>query len=62
MHSLDLRVITDLDFMVPRHVLAAAEPLWSEDGQDVVGLSKLVPADPTKVPPVLGEPVDGSWR
>ncbi len=60
--SLNLVVVTDKDGVVPPQVRAFLRYLWSEDGQDVVGLCKLVPADPTKVPPVLGEPVDGTWR
>jgi phosphate transport system substrate-binding protein len=60
--SLNLVVVTNKDGVVPPHVLAFLRYLWSEDGQDLVGLCNLVPADPTKIPPELGELVDGSWR
>jgi phosphate transport system substrate-binding protein len=60
--QLSLVVVTDKDGAVPPHVLAFLRYLWSEDGQDIVGQSRLVPADRTKIPPVLGEPVDDHWR
>lgn len=60
--SLNLVVVTDRDGALPPHVLAFLRYLWSEDGQDVVGLCNLVPADPTTIPPVLGPLVEGTWR
>jgi ABC-type phosphate transport system substrate-binding protein len=60
--SLNLVVVSDKDGVVPPHILAFLRYLWSQDGQDVVGVCNLVPADPTSIPAVLGKPVDGSWR
>ncbi len=60
--SLNLVVVTDKDGTVPQHILAFLRFLWSQDGQDVVASSKLVPPDPARIPPALGSPVDGSWR
>jgi phosphate transport system substrate-binding protein len=60
--SLNLVVVTDKDGTVPQHILAFLRFLWSQDGQDVVASSKLVPPDPATIPPALGSPVDGSWR
>jgi phosphate transport system substrate-binding protein len=60
--SLSLVVVTGKDGSIPQHVVEFLRFLWSEDGQDVVGQSRLIPADPTAVPPVLGQPTDGRWR
>ena len=60
--SLNLVVVTDQDGTVPQHILTFLRFLWSQDGQDVVASSQLVPPDPARIPPALGSPVDGSWR